>query len=1044
MRICHLADVHWRGLSRHDEYRRAFSALFDDLRENVKPDAIVIVGDIVHSKTQGISPELIDNLVWWFRGMASICPVHVSLGNHDLNLSNLQRQDAISPVINALNDPRIRLYKQSGVYRMCPGFNWCVFSVSDEPGWRIVYPVPGEVNIALFHGSVGGSHTDTGWELESDRDVSSFDGYDFVMLGDIHSHQYLAHRGGKPYIAYPGSSIMQSYGELPGKGYLVWDIVDRDTFDVTFRTIPHDAEFRTIDWAGSIEATVAAARNMPPGSRIRVRATTFVTPAEIRQLSTELMASSTAREVVFKDEFDSSSLAVEGTQFGGVDLRNVDVVLNLFKEHFGDVKNDAEWQRIRSLIEGYMARAISEEETVRNVRWSINDLTFDNLFGYGQGNHIDFRLLSGITGVFGPNRAGKSSIIGAILYVLFNDTDRGAIKNYHIINTRKSHCYGSIDMEVNGKRYKIERQSVKHETRAGVKHAVTSLNFSEIMQDGTEIELNGEQRTDTERVIRQLIGTGDDCMLTSVAAQGDMNRFIDTGSSHRDQIISRFLDLVIFDKMTAYAKEDAAGLRSMLKSAPSRDWTSLLAEKSRQLDAVRIETTGLRKTLEEHSSRLETLKREHSSITRDDIVTPSTIARLEAGITEQEAAVARLGSSVGAARTTLAEAEGVMSKISRVLSGTQIDDLRMRLGAQVKMSQALVELRHAHEREQRLLRDQERSVSKLDDVPCGDSFPNCKYIRDSHNDRMRVGPQRETAAAAQVALEELERAHQLLVVEDLAGKVDAYEKLQRQETTQRLAVTRAAQDVELRSLKLHAAEQELLRLREQLDVLRPRVVEAAGASIERLENEIADIEGAIKRLNARLFSLATTSGTLMGEIERLGLERDEYERLSREWRAYELFMSATSKKGIPARIIQAQLPIINAEISRILHGVVDYTLQIEKDPDSGSTEVYIDYGDSRRLIELGSGMEKMISSLAIRVALQNASTLPRSDFFFIDEGFGTLDETNVEACNRLLVSLKRWFKHVIVISHVDGVKDIADSTIEISRRGRDAIVTSGA
>ena len=64
MKIVHIADVHWRGLQRHEEYRRSFEDMFSQCRE-INPDAIVIAGDIVHSKTQGISPELIDSLAWW-------------------------------------------------------------------------------------------------------------------------------------------------------------------------------------------------------------------------------------------------------------------------------------------------------------------------------------------------------------------------------------------------------------------------------------------------------------------------------------------------------------------------------------------------------------------------------------------------------------------------------------------------------------------------------------------------------------------------------------------------------------------------------------------------------------------------------------------------------------------------------------------------------------------------------------------------------------------------------------------------------------------
>ena len=65
MKILHIADVHWRGLSRHDEYILVFNRLFEKARK-LKPDVIYVGGDIVHSKTQGISPELIDCLSWWF------------------------------------------------------------------------------------------------------------------------------------------------------------------------------------------------------------------------------------------------------------------------------------------------------------------------------------------------------------------------------------------------------------------------------------------------------------------------------------------------------------------------------------------------------------------------------------------------------------------------------------------------------------------------------------------------------------------------------------------------------------------------------------------------------------------------------------------------------------------------------------------------------------------------------------------------------------------------------------------------------------------
>jgi len=56
----------------------------------------------------------------------------------------------------------------------------------------------------------------------------------------------------------------------------------------------------------------------------------------------------------------------------------------------------------------------------------------------------------------------------------------------------------------------------------------------------------------------------------------------------------------------------------------------------------------------------------------------------------------------------------------------------------------------------------------------------------------------------------------------------------------------------------------------------------------------------------------------------------------------------------------------------------------------------------------------------------------------IDEGFGALDETNVEACNRLLSSFKKWFRNILVISHVDAVKDAVDNVLDITHHNMDS------
>lgn len=173
--------------------REVSEAFFRQCKEQ-KVDHIFVGGDIFHTKCAGMSPECIEQLCWWFTEMALIAEVHVILGNHDGNLTNKARQDAISPILAALDNPRIHLYKQSGVYEFAPGYVWGVFSLFDEEGWDRVKPVSGKVNIACYHGPIRGAATETDWTVEDGITTEFFQGWDFAFLGDIHERQFLAER----------------------------------------------------------------------------------------------------------------------------------------------------------------------------------------------------------------------------------------------------------------------------------------------------------------------------------------------------------------------------------------------------------------------------------------------------------------------------------------------------------------------------------------------------------------------------------------------------------------------------------------------------------------------------------------------------------------------------------------------------------------------------------------------------------------------------------------------------------------------------------
>ena len=80
--------------------------------------------------------------------------------------------------------------------------------------------------------------------------------------------------------------------------------------------------------------------------------------------------------------------------------------------------------------------------------------------------------------------------------------------------------------------------------------------------------------------------------------------------------------------------------------------------------------------------------------------------------------------------------------------------------------------------------------------------------------------------------------------------------------------------------------------------------------------------------------------------------------------------------------------------------------------------------------------------MAIRLALLNVSSLPKGDIFILDEPGTALDEENMEGFVRIIDMVKSQFKNVILISHLDSLKDCVDTTIDIDKVDGFAHITS--
>jgi len=222
-KLIHFSDLHIKLYKDHQQYREILGRCFEEWND-IKPDRIVFTGDLVHSKNQ-MTPELINMVTWVLTKCSEICQTIVLIGNHDFLENNLDRVDAISPIINTMNNSNIKYFKNPGVVED-GNINWIVYSLMDHNKRPDFTPDKNKTNIGLFHGPIQGLVTDMGFAFDDGYNTNEFRGCDLVLAGDIHKHQVIKiPNNKKAYMV--GSLIQQNFGENVRKhGYGIYTIED--------------------------------------------------------------------------------------------------------------------------------------------------------------------------------------------------------------------------------------------------------------------------------------------------------------------------------------------------------------------------------------------------------------------------------------------------------------------------------------------------------------------------------------------------------------------------------------------------------------------------------------------------------------------------------------------------------------------------------------------------------------------------------------------------------------------------------------------------
>jgi exonuclease SbcC len=209
-------------------------------------------------------------------------------------------------------------------------------------------------------------------------------------------------------------------------------------------------------------------------------------------------------------------------------------------------------------------------------------------------------------------------------------------------------------------------------------------------------------------------------------------------------------------------------------------------------------------------------------------------------------------------------------------------------------------------------------------------------------------------------------------------------------------------------------------------------LESLQRDLKAISSTVQKKEADIQRCNKKVLSLMSEEGATRRQIEEAREKIQQIDDAEKDYIAYDLFSQAMHANGVSYQVIKSMLPIINAEISSILNSLVNFEVFFDNVGDR--LEIYIKHPKyDPRPLSMGSGAEKTIASMAIRLALISVTNLPKSELFILDEPATALDEEHMEGFIRLLQMIKGQFKTVLLISHLESLKDIVDMTIDIQK-----------
>lgn len=656
----------------------------------------------------------------------------------------------------------------------------------------------------------------------------------------------------------------------------------------------------------------------------------------------------------------------------------------------------------------------------------------------------------------GPNGAGKSSLLEAITWALWGKARTNAPDE--LIHHERTEMRVVFTFDQSGSKYEVTRQrksdkrgSSALELRGWDSATESWRSLTEATIRGTQSRIDNLLRLDYETFVN-----------SAFLAQGRADEFTMKTPNQRKEVLANILGLDIWDILENRAKEKARNAREEIQRLEGR-----LDEIERELsrrgeyeqeyarsgEAAQTASAALQEAetqwanLEQARAQLVTHQRQIDDLTTRIVRTEKEIkeAAEEMEVVSVQADIEAITGALSDVREALQQLDPIQEKHNKLaLQGVELSNESARLeGLNAALGPATEPIK--------VRVDTLRSATEPLCPTCGQALTEEHredLVRELEGEvetrREHFRNNRKRIAELVHNIFELDRglkrtSHLLSDRSELERKVGELENAQSHAGKAAQRAARIEKMIERWSKSLEMDRKKRLESEELADKSELGL-KAASISKETLEKlrlgkRLADekVGGARQRM-AALESLAEQRQKLLDEraleAENQGLFED--------------LQVAFSKRGVPAMIIETVVPELEQSANKLLKLMTDEKMAVQiktlRTLKSGDEREVLDIIISDELgtrsYDLYSGGESFRINFAIRIALsrllaRRAGAQLRS--LFIDEGFGSQDARGREQLVAAINSIQDDFELILVITHIDEMKDAFPTRIEVEK-----------